>query len=184
MDLTEKYTSVYSAVAYDLVETTEDYSEYVGRRKVAERLKGTAIVLQERCESNRNETTSRLQTAKKTALSVVERTYQEMQMQVGQRYEKANEELNALIANLEKYTSDKHYALSPSLVALSGFQPAGAVQADCSLLLEKTLVDHNILIPSDEVIPQKEKEQKLRKMTEIAYEVRLYTAELLGSKPH
>jgi hypothetical protein len=191
MNLTEKYASVFSIAAYDFIETMEDYPEYVARRNAAEKLKGTVTVLQERCESNRNEATSRLQTTKETTLALVERSYQELQMQVDQRCEKVKEELRALIVSLEEYTSDKHYVLPPVLAALNDFQPAGAlfrvVQANCSLLLEKTLRDYHILLPSDEVIPQKETGQKLRIMAEslqaeIAEEVCLYATELIGQQ--
>lgn len=153
-DLMEKYSTIFKIAAYDFIETAEDLSEFETRRNISQKCQGSLTALRERCASNRNEATSRLQAAKEDSFAVVERSYQEMQMQVDQRYEKINEELNALSASLEKLTSDKHHIINPALAALSDSTPSGdlfrVVQGDCSLSLATMLMDHSVLLPADE----------------------------------
>ena len=94
--LREKHAPVLDISAFDLIESPEDCSEYVWRRDVVLKCQGALSVLRERCECNRAEACSRLQTAKEALQLVVERSFQELQTQVELRYQHINEELTTL----------------------------------------------------------------------------------------
>ena len=149
--LVQKNSSVFDISAFDFVDTAKDYAQYVGRRDIAQKCQGTLTVLQERCEANRYETHNHLQTAKEVINTVVERSFQELQMQVDQRYQQIKEELNNLSVNLETFVSDKHSALPPPLEALSPSTPAGALfrvcGRDCSFEIVKILLENVVLLP-------------------------------------
>lgn len=185
--LIAKYSTAYSIVAYDFIERAEDIAEYEERREIVSKCRGTITTLQERCEENRNQAHSRLQSAMVAMLAIVERGISEQHMRVEQRWQQVNEELNALNAHLEKYAFDKSFALDPALEALQ-FTPSGAlfkvVIGDCSLLLVKAVLDNCVLLPVDEGMPRMDSGEKLIAkagavtQTDLAAEMLVYTAEL------
>ena len=62
---------------------------------------------------------------------MVERSIQELQTQVDQRYQQMKEELNSLSVNLGKFVSDRNFTLTPSLEALNKSTLAEAVFRVC-----------------------------------------------------
>ena len=66
--------------------------------------------------------------------TVVDRSIQELQTQVEQRYQQAKEELNSLSVHLQKFVSDKKFPLTPSLEALR----SSLLQQICSECVQGT----------------------------------------------
>lgn len=184
----EKHPSVFIIASYDFIDRVEDYPEYIKRREISQKCQGSLTILQERCESNRSEAHSRLQTARETMKSVLDKSFQEMHMRVEQRYQQVKEELAALCIQLENFMSDKRSALSPTLLALQS-TPIGALfrvgVGDTSLSLAKAAWKSCILLPLDEGMPQIDTAKKLlkkaRDMTEhigLSEVIRDYALEL------
>jgi len=156
--LMQKHSSIFAIAAFDFIERPEDYPEYARRRDIVQKCRGCLTVLQERCESNRHEAHSGLQTAKEELQVVLERSIQELQIQVEQRFQRIKEELNCLSVHLEQFMVDKDFALPPSLEVMSQSIPAGALfrvcGGDCSSDVVKTVLGSLLLLPSGEGMPQ------------------------------
>ena len=162
--LISKQEYVISIGGYQFIERAEDCVEYSKRRGIAQKCQGTINSLQERCESNRSEAHSHLQRAEEAMQAVLGRSFQELHIQVEQRYQQLQEELAAFSVQLETFTSDKNYQISPMLSALQ-IPPLGALfrvgVGDNSLLLAKTVLESCLLFPLDGGIPQMDLEGKI-----------------------
>ena len=66
---------------------------------------------------------------------MVERSIQEMQIQVDQRYQHIKEKLLSLSTYMERYLAGKKDALKPTLEVLSKSIPAGSLFRVCQGLL-------------------------------------------------
>lgn len=164
--LISKKESVLSIDAFQLVESAEDYPEYIRRSDIAQKCQRSIITLQERCEHNRSEAHSRLQTAQEAMQTVLDRSFQEMHIRVEQYYQQVKEELASLCVQLETFMSDKGCVLSPALSAMQS-TPVGALfkvgVADNSLELAKAVLESCVLLPLDGGMPQADTGEKLLK---------------------
>ena len=122
----------------------------------------------------------------------MERSIQELQIQVEQRCQHIREELNSLSVTLDKFVSDKHSSLTPTLEILSKSIPAGALfrvcGGDCSLEIVKTVLGSLVLLPNDAGLSQVDIGAKVlakakTKQADIAEEIYSYALNLGRSLP-
>lgn len=190
-DLIANSSPIITIAAYDFITTAKDLSEYLARKDAAQKYQSYLMSLKKRCESNRKEAKSQLQLAKEATLKVVERCFLEIDLQVEQRFEKVQAELNVLSERLEKYASDRNYAFESTLL---DSVHSGALfmiaHGDCALTLVKTLIEHYMLLPLDETIPGPDTWEKLLKQAkslakkeDLAESIRIYAEELGHSDP-
>ena len=115
------------------------------------------------------------------------RSIQELQIQVDQRYQHIQEELNSLSADLEKYMSDKNSALTPPLEVLNKCIPAGALfrvcAGNCSFEVVRSVLESLTLLPFDEGISQIDAGVKVlakawTKQADLAEEIYSYALDL------
>lgn len=159
--LIQKHSSVFDIAAFDFVEQAEDYPDYLARQEKVQKLKSCFTVLKERCESNRREAHSRLQTAKEALHATIERTFQELCIQLEQRCQRLQEELDSLSVSAERCILEKYSTLETFDMPTPAKVLFRVCVGDCSLEVVKAVLGSVLLLPSEEGIPSLDTGEKL-----------------------
>lgn len=149
--LLQPAAELYDISALQFFQSPEDKFLYERRRELMQKGLQNITKLDGKCAEELEAALSYLQCSKTKVSTVVERSFQEMELRVQNRFAEIKQVLDQLRITLENLTLEKQYQLSLADSALCGEVPAGSmfrlVLGDCVLPVAESLMSSFYLLP-------------------------------------
>lgn len=154
--LTDKKLPVFDIAAHQFINSLADVKLYEERRTLMQRGLGHVSALEIRCDSNFGEAQSLLSNAKAAVLSVIERSFREVELTVMKRVEEVKAVLLQASQDIQRLTLAKEVQLSPSEMALCENLPAGPLfrlaYDDCKFPVVEAILTRFQLLPGQALV--------------------------------
>ena len=154
--LTDKKLPVFDIAAHQFINSLADVKVYEERRTLMQRGLGHASALEIRCDSNLGEAQSLLSNAKAVVLSVVDRSFREVELTIIRRAEEIKAMLLQASRHIQQLTLAKEVQLSPPEMFLCENLPAGPLfrlaLEDCKLPVVEAILSRFQLLPRQALV--------------------------------